>query len=132
MLEDVIGKVVVGAKHDGIARSPGQMARHYSPRTPLRLVESDGFFDDFLEITQAGKRVGVVAFRRADSHWLPAILSSGSHINLTDDPQIAASHLYDTLHQLDQLQLDVILVEEPPETPKWAAIRDRLKRAASP
>ena len=29
-----------GTEVDGIARSPGQMLRHYSPRTPLTLTEN--------------------------------------------------------------------------------------------
>jgi L-threonylcarbamoyladenylate synthase len=34
------------------------------------------------------------------------------------------------LHELDAENLPWIAVELPPETPEWAAIRDRLMRAA--
>jgi len=39
--------------------------------------------------------------------------------------------LYDTLHHVDAQGYDWIAVERPPHTPEWAAIRDRLERAAA-
>ena len=47
------------------------------------------------------------------------------------DAGTAARHLYDTLHQLDALGVQAILVEMPPDTPEWRAVRDRLTRAAA-
>lgn len=47
------------------------------------------------------------------------------------DAATAARHLYDTLHQLDALGVQAILVEMPPDTPEWRAVRDRLTRAAA-
>jgi L-threonylcarbamoyladenylate synthase len=129
MLEEVVGKVVVGVMPEGVARSPGQMAKHYSPKTQLRLVDGNDLIEDLLEAIHVGKPVGVVVFTSSDIAWPKALHSNSSAINLTDDPRIAGAQLYDTLHRLDQLQLDLILVEEPPDTPDWAAIRDRLKRA---
>jgi L-threonylcarbamoyladenylate synthase len=41
-----------------------------------------------------------------------------------------AAVLYDTLHRLDAGGLDWIAVERPPETPEWAGVLDRLRRAA--
>ena len=41
-----------------------------------------------------------------------------------------AARLYAVLHELDAENLPWIAVELPPETPEWAAIRDRLMRAA--
>jgi L-threonylcarbamoyladenylate synthase len=132
MLEEVVGKVEFAVeKSEGVARSPGQMAKHYSPRTRLRLFSMVDFVDDLLEAFHIGKRVGVVAFSGPDAHLPKMDLINCSWINLTDNPQFAAARLYDTFHKLDQLQLDLILVEEPPDTPEWAAIRDRLKRAAA-
>ena len=130
MLEEVVGRVVVAEKREGIARSPGLEARHYSPRTKLRLVETIDLFDDFYEAIQAGKRVGMVIFGDPDERSLKAGEAKSSHVNLTSDPKVAASRLYDDLHGLDQLNLDLILVEEPHDAPEWAAIRDRLQRAA--
>ncbi|MBY0512301.1 MAG: Sua5/YciO/YrdC/YwlC family protein, partial [Gemmataceae bacterium] len=124
MLEAVCGNVIVTSRErerPEPARSPGLMAKHYSPRTPLRLVDGDDLTDDVLEARRAGRRVGVIAFTG----------SVPDPISLTADPVRAAAGLYDRLHELDQRGLDVILVERPPDTPEWAAVRDRLIRAAA-
>jgi len=49
---------------------------------------------------------------------------------MPSDPLAYAAALYDTLHRLDQEHLDWIAVEKPPETPEWAGVLDRLRRAA--
>jgi L-threonylcarbamoyladenylate synthase len=46
------------------------------------------------------------------------------------DLEIAASKLYDVLHQLDKLNLDVIIAERFPEYGLGNSINDRLERAA--
>jgi L-threonylcarbamoyladenylate synthase len=47
------------------------------------------------------------------------------------DPLAYAHELYAALRALDESGCEVILVESPPETPDWAAVRDRLQRAAA-
>ncbi len=42
-----------------------------------------------------------------------------------------AQALYASLRELDSLQLDMILVEQPPNTEAWRAINDRLCKATS-
>jgi L-threonylcarbamoyladenylate synthase len=42
-----------------------------------------------------------------------------------------AAALYAVLHELDSEGWDWIAVERPPATPEWAAVNDRLRRAAS-
>jgi L-threonylcarbamoyladenylate synthase len=43
----------------------------------------------------------------------------------------AAAHLFEALHQLDRLGLEVIYAEPVPEEGLGRAIMDRLRRAAS-
>ncbi len=45
-------------------------------------------------------------------------------------PDFAEPRFYDALHRLDEMDLDVILIVPPPDTPAWSALRDRLSRAA--
>jgi len=116
MLEEGVGRVEVATKGEGIARSPGQMERHYSPRTPLRLVDGFAIVDDYLEAIAAGKRVGLLQLFGPEA--------------MPNEPVAYAAKLYDQLHDLDKRGLDLILVEMPPDTPGWAAIRDRLTRAS--
>jgi L-threonylcarbamoyladenylate synthase len=61
----------------------------------------------------------------------PPAAGRGFHWELPADPATAARTLYATLHDLDHMNLDWIAVTLPPDTPEWAAVRDRLKRAAS-
>jgi len=126
MLEAVIGHVECGSNDSPeVARSPGQMEKHYSPRTKLRLVSGTELVDEIMAATRAGKRVGSVMF-----HGKAMLPGTGPHVSLPDDPPAAAALLYDTLFRLDRAGLDEILVELPPDAPAWAAIRDRLSRAA--
>ncbi|HSQ56089.1 MAG TPA: L-threonylcarbamoyladenylate synthase [Gemmata sp.] len=135
MLEQLIGKVEMTSREPAqpgeVARSPGQMARHYSPRTRLRLVEANDLLEDSIEARRAGLQVGSVSFIRPDAGLAEVVGEGGRHISLTADPEMAAALLYAALHRLDELGLDLLLVEIPPDTPEWSAIRDRLSRAAS-
>jgi L-threonylcarbamoyladenylate synthase len=45
------------------------------------------------------------------------------------DPQAYAQRLYAALRELDTAGCELILVEAPPDTQDWSAVRDRLKRA---
>ncbi len=55
----------------------------------------------------------------------------GEWLRVSADARDYAAHLYRKLHELDALGLDWIAVEMPPDTPAWAGIRDRLRRAAT-
>lgn len=88
-------------------RAPGQLASHYAPRTPLLLFAS---------------RAELLAAAREDDALL----------TLPADPEAAAAALYDLLHQIDATGARRILAELPPDTAEWAAVRDRLTRAATP
>lgn len=107
----VVGHVEIGASAEGVARSPGQMARHYSPRTPLVLSEDPDAAQQRLK--EQGLRARVFGSR-----------------SMPSDPDRYARELYATLHDLDAEGWDCIVVELPPDTPEWAGVRDRLRRAA--
>lgn len=82
--------------------SPGQHRRHYSPRTPVILGPAPE--------QGRGARLDLASMPRDPAHY--------------------AEHLYATLHALDKQGYDWIAIELPPETPEWAGVRDRLRRAA--
>jgi L-threonylcarbamoyladenylate synthase len=50
-------------------------------------------------------------------------------LRMPRDPDAYAQKLYGALRELDTAGCDEILVEAPPESPAWAAVRDRLQRA---
>jgi L-threonylcarbamoyladenylate synthase len=125
-IADVLGSEVAGVDSpsgakDRIARSPGQMLRHYAPRTPLRLV------DDVWAAALASTRpVAVIAITPATTE-LPTGITA--RIMPADAHRYAAA-LYHTLHEFDKVGADEILVETPPSDEPWHAIRDRLARAS--
>jgi L-threonylcarbamoyladenylate synthase len=100
-------------------RHSGGLERHYAPRTPALLVPT---YDLDREIAKGKDKVAVLAFSRPDEridYWL----------RMPREPQAYAQKLYAALRELDTARCERILVEAPPDTPEWAAVRDRLVRA---
>jgi L-threonylcarbamoyladenylate synthase len=107
-IEQIVAEA--GAAHP----SPGMHVRHYSPRTPLLLIAGP---------MQLPGREGAYVWREKSG------LVARS-VRMPADPAEYAARLYSMLHELDAENWPWIAVEAPPETSEWAAIRDRLHRAA--
>ena len=110
----------------GGPRAPGTLAAHYAPRTPLTLAEGDLALELAASLARQGKRVAVLA-RSARQPLLQGL-------EWTAAPQDAAGYahaLYASLRRLDESGCDAIIVEKPPQAAEWAAINDRLARAAT-
>ncbi|MEA3643808.1 MAG: L-threonylcarbamoyladenylate synthase, partial [Lamprobacter sp.] len=108
---------------DGPA-APGRLPSHYAPTTPLALMSGDA-----IAAMLARARPGCVVLARQAPldavgalHW----------VSMPDDPEAYACRLYAELRRLDQMHLNQILVEQPPQSPEWEAINNRLERAATP
>ena len=133
MLEAVVGRVEAGAEADGVARSPGQMLKHYSPKTPLKVCE----WDDQEASKEANRRYRYYVYVRFQgegglrAHGYPADGVVVRMMTLPENPERAAAKLYDFLHDLDRGGWEFLLIELPPDTPEWAGVRDRLTRAAA-
>jgi L-threonylcarbamoyladenylate synthase len=99
---------------DGTARpSPGMSRRHYAPRARVILTP---------RAAESDPDTGVLAFAGPEGK---------NRELLSADPREYAADLYAALHRLDDAGVATILVQEPPDTEDWLAIRDRLKRAAA-
>jgi L-threonylcarbamoyladenylate synthase len=108
-------------------RAPGMLERHYSPHTPLKLVSTSELVAAIAEATLAGKQVAVLATHAASTTralvtWMDAGTNS----------MLYARNLYRNIRALDKVGARVILVEAVPDSEAWAAVRDRLRRAATP
>jgi L-threonylcarbamoyladenylate synthase len=106
-------------KKPGSPRHSGGLERHYAPKTPALLVPSHALD---AEIVRRGNSVAVLAFSRPDERvdfW----------IRMPREPRAYAQRLYSALRELDSAACGAILIESPPETDEWTAVRDRLTRA---
>ena len=115
--------VALQSRDSDAPRAPGTLAAHYAPRQPLRLIESDQW-ERSVQGTSHGR--GVLSFRSP-----PEGDMSTMWIEASRQAQRYGHDLYANLRALDSSGCDQILVEEPPATAEWAAIRDRLGRARS-
>ena len=114
-IEAVAGPLAMPAKTE--IRSPGQLARHYAPRSKLRLNATG--------VTQG-----------------EALLAFGAHVpssagmvrNLSErgDLTEAAANLFAMLRELDAAETGSIAVMPIPDSGLGEAINDRLRRAAVP
>jgi L-threonylcarbamoyladenylate synthase len=110
-----LGELEGSAVQPGAAHpAPGMHPRHYSPRTRLLLVNRPCDLPDCR---------GAYVWRKKSG------LASRS-VRMPEKPDEYAARLYATLHELDQEGWPWIAVEAPPDTPAWAAINDRLRRAS--
>jgi L-threonylcarbamoyladenylate synthase len=104
----------VPAEQNVAHRSPGQHNKHYSPRTRVLLVNRG-------HLPQQGRGAYLWFAYNAKAAW---------SVRMPEQPETYAAKLYSVLHDLDREGYDWIAVELPPQAPEWAAIRDRLTRAA--
>jgi L-threonylcarbamoyladenylate synthase len=115
-IREVTGKIALpgDGPADGTARpSPGMSRRHYAPRARLILTREVGDVDE---------ETGVLG---------SSIKTGKNRELLSADPREYAADLYAALHRLDDAGVTRIVVQEPPDTEEWLAIRDRLRRAAA-
>jgi len=108
-------------------QAPGQLASHYAPSTPLRLIEN---WEDFQP--EDGKRYALLSYK-GDSkgythkfNWsITEALSPG-----TGKQSEAAVRLFFIMRKLDEAGVDEIIVEPCSDRGLGAAIMDRLRRAS--
>jgi len=120
-----------------VISAPGQLPSHYTPTTPLRLIDKAEVFP-----SQKGQRVGLLAWhpipRKGDLQIVQRrtgdrrFLKFAAVRNLSDrgDLREAAANLFRYLRELDALGLDLIVAERVPSRGLGAAIMDRLERAS--
>ncbi len=125
MLEEVLGFEVPDAGSDA-PRASGRLKSHYAPKTRLELVPRDALAARLAEFS--GEKVAVMA-----SPELLAALGTTPAFCISAPATVAeyGRELYENLHRLDAAGCVRILVEQPEQTPDWAAVNDRLGRAAA-
>lgn len=118
-------------------KSPGLLAKHYSPRAPLTLYEGSNsemtarISTDAAQALARGQRVGLLLATED-----PIALASSDSLRIERvgserDPATVAANLYNALRALDAEGVDLILARSFDDTSGLGvAIGDRLRRAA--
>lgn len=127
LLARALGQPVAAADRDA-PRVPGALPSHYAPVTPLALVAAAELPARIAAERSAGRRIAL---------WSVAPVASAAHDDgvrwypRPDSVDGMERDLYDGLRQMDASASDLIIVERPPASAQWAAILDRLARAAA-
>lgn len=156
-LEDVLGKVdldrgVSGAndtvrdkgsvsnQEDALIkpRSPGMKYRHYAPEGEVVLFggtisERIGIVSDFLRNKKDGTKTALLCFKETALALSENVLCEADSLFILgsqDEPEAAASRLFEGLRYCDKQRTDVILAEEVPEEGIGLAFMNRLRKAA--
>ncbi|MEO7108801.1 MAG: L-threonylcarbamoyladenylate synthase [Polyangiaceae bacterium] len=111
-----------------VRASPGLDAKHYAPRARLLVAPRE----ELAKLAQ-GKKTGVVLQGNSAGFEALTTTAGNAAIQLRVLPADAAGFataIFATLHELDDLECDLILVEAPPSTDDWIAVKDRLTRAS--
>jgi L-threonylcarbamoyladenylate synthase len=121
-------KVAIRSVIDGPSDAPGQLASHYAPKTPLRLLERPSDF-----IPEEGKRYALMSYRGEEkdgylnlTEWEEVMMLSPGNGKL---PEAAVRFFY-VLRALDKLGVDEIIAEPLHEHGMGIAMMDKLRRAS--
>lgn len=121
----VLPEIIARPRDADTPRVSGALDAHYAPTTPLRLVAGEHLDQHLDTLRAAGRRYAVLC------RSTPAGARHAHALRcLPDTPAAYASALYATLRALDHSGAEVIVVEALPATSAWAAVADRLRRAA--
>ena len=127
--------------------SPGLLKKHYSPRarllvlswrdaadlhSQLSTLNPSAFAESFGATAQKRSEGGQpsTCFVIAHTH-IPAAENFARVSVIPHDAEAFARAIYAELHHCDAAGAELIVVEAPPESPEWAGIADRLRRAAA-
>lgn len=126
MLEEVLGRPV----RNPSAASPkvsGQLKSHYAPATPVSLLPEDEIPGAIAAMAPASCAVLAPAEVLA---LCPA--NAAFRLEASKDAAQYTAEIYSNLHKLDAAGCERIFVAQPPKGSRWAAVNDRLSRAAAP
>lgn len=121
-IQNVTGTIRIVNKNNKTPIAPGMTLKHYAPKTSIVVSKNVSEAIKF----HASKKIGLVLFDTPQ----PSVASSQQIIlSPKGDLKEAAAHLYNALHELDTLNVDLIIAERFPEFGLGNTINDRLERA---
>ena len=122
-IEKITGQIVHKIKNDNNPIAPGMLTKHYAPKTTTYFTNK---VEDLIKSFN-DKKIGVLVFK--NKIFSPKIFHQ-EILSIDGNIKEAASNLYNALHRLDKLNLDLIISEKFPNEDLGKTINDRLERAA--
>ena len=127
-IEGVLQIKLVFPENNEKIHAPGMMEVHYAPTTETLLctsaqvqiiLQGDAF--------QHQHKMGLLSYAtEINSDFFEQFFQMPAEV--TDYGQL----LYSKLRELDHAELDLIVVEQPPQTEEWRGVNDRLNKATKP
>lgn len=114
------------AQHDTAV--PGNVAVHYRPHTPLRMLDA-GTLEEQLATLPAHARVAIMTY--GTTLVRPAHAGIAAWVAMPEAKADYARALYATLHALDAAGAGEIWLQTPPRDEAWRDVHDRLARASA-
>ncbi len=112
-----------------LIHAPGKMEVHYAPNKTALLCSGDQV-QKMLQGSDFGlkhKKIGIMSYgTKIGSEFFIQEIRMPEYVN--DYGQL----LYSKLRELDHADLDLILIEQPPQSDEWQSVNDRLKKATKP
>jgi L-threonylcarbamoyladenylate synthase len=128
-LEALVGEPLLD-RDEAAPRASGTLAAHYAPRAKLRLMPAAMLRSALQMLGTPGQdaSLSLAVYCRT----VPRTAAPGTlYRRMPAEPAPAAHELFSVLRELDDQGAHLIWVEEPPATPEWDGVRDRLQRAAA-
>jgi len=124
-------EAVLGARlrdrDEASPRASGGLRSHYAPAARLRLMSTQQMRDALELLGPQASKLRLAVYSRSQ-------LRAGRGVEqrrMPDDPAAAAHQLFAALRGFDAAGVQLIWVEQPPESADWEGVRDRLTRAAA-
>ena len=114
-------------------RASGTLESHYAPKAKLRLMEARALQAalDMLGADMDAKGGALPVIATYSRVILRCASSKVLRRRMPDDAAATAQQLFAVLRDFDDQGVKLIWVENPPDTPEWQGVMDRLARAAA-
>jgi L-threonylcarbamoyladenylate synthase len=127
-IEHVIGPVTMASSDpdqpDAAQPAPGMLSRHYAPKTPVHIIESDAEFK--VDRTRRQPALLTWGSPRENENLFATI----ERLSATEDLTECAANFFAALRCLDSGNPDVIIARRFPDRGLGRALNDRLERAS--
>ena len=126
-------KTVASVGKDEKVKSPGLKYKHYSPDAEVIVLSgSVEEVEECVKLASKERKVGLLAFDQIEEAVLKDLDTDVCIISMGDmrAAEEAARNLFKALREMDLNGVGIIFAPEIPDSGLWAAVRNRLYRAA--